>query len=220
MSAGPLPRAEEADVVLTDKPRPKVESAPNAIMMRAMDYARTIKALLLADPPRWSVLGRVQSLGLPDCWVGAGFVRNAVWDSLHGFPASRPVGDIDVLWFDPDRVAPSVDDQLEAELRALDPAIGWSVKNQARMHVRNGDAPYISTADAMRYWPETATAVAARRTESGGCEITAPFGLDDLFALIVRPTPRFLGEKHRAYLKRVDAKGWRSSWPRLRMEAG
>ncbi|WRQ77412.1 nucleotidyltransferase family protein [Pseudomonas saxonica] len=26
----------------------------------------------------------VRSLNLPDCWIGAGFLRNAVWDYLHG----------------------------------------------------------------------------------------------------------------------------------------
>ena len=32
-------------------------------------------------------LERVAQLGLPDCWIAAGFVRNAVWDVLHGWPA-------------------------------------------------------------------------------------------------------------------------------------
>lgn len=36
-------------------------------------------------------------------------------------------------------------------------ALGLPVKNQARMHLRNGDRPYQSATDAMRYWPETAT---------------------------------------------------------------
>jgi hypothetical protein len=28
------------------------------------------------------------------------------------------------------------------------------------MHMKNGDAPYLSAVDAMRFWPETATSVA------------------------------------------------------------
>jgi hypothetical protein len=47
----------------------------------------------------------------------------------------------------------------------------------------------------MRYWPETATAVAVRRNDEDGCEVAAPFGVDDLFGLILRPTPRFAREK-------------------------
>ena len=67
----------------------------------------------------------------------------------------------------------------------------------------------------MRHWPETATAVAARRTDQGGCEIAAPFGFDDLFNLVLRPTPRFEGGKRPIYLDRVEVKGWLRSWPLL-----
>ena len=88
------------------------------------------------------------------------------------------------------------------------------------MHLRNGDAPYASAVEAMRYWPETATAVAARQTKQGTYEIAAPFGTDDLFALILRPTPRFWGEKQQVYLDRVSTKGWLETWPLLRTTYG
>jgi uncharacterized protein len=159
----------------------------------------------------------VPSLGLPDCWVGAGFIRNAVWDHLHGRPPSRHFGDVDVIWFCAERAEPAEDIGLEAVLRAWDPSVFWSVKDQARMHLRNCDAPYRSAVEAMRSWPETATAVAARHAEDGACEIAAPFGLDDLFNLILRSTPRFAHEKHQVYLDRVRSKGWLTAWPLLRM---
>jgi uncharacterized protein len=188
--------------------------------MVAVDHASTLQSILSNDPLRWHVLGVVRSLGLPECWVGAGFVRNAVRDHLHGRPTSRSPDDVDVLWFCTGRAEPSEDRKLEAALRTLDPSIRWSVKNQSRMHLRNGDAPYASAVEAMRHWPETATAVATRRTEGGRCEIVAPFGLEDLFGLFLRPTPRFAGEKRPAYLDRARAKGWLAAWPLLRMEVG
>ncbi len=85
------------------------------------------------------------------------------------------------------------------------------------MHLRNEDAPYTSAAEAMRCWPETATAVAAHQTEDGTYEIAAPFGMDDLFTLMLRSTPRFSGNKHGVYLDRVRSKRWLETWPRLRM---
>ena len=185
-----------------------------------MDHASTLRTILSDDPMRWRILGMVRSLELPDCWVGAGFVRNAVWAYLHGAPVCGPSGDVDVLWFCPARAELSEDRRIEAALRALEPSIPWSVKNQARMHLRNSDAPYSSAVEAMRHWPETATAVAARRTDRDYCEIAAPFGLDDLFGLILRPTPRFVGEKYGKFLERVRAKGWLAAWPLLRTEAG
>ena len=184
-----------------------------------MDATFRLRAILRADPLRWRLLNVVQALDLPDSWIGAGFVRNAVWDHLHQRAPSPPDGDVDVIWYDPHRADPAEDLGHEAALRTAEPSIIWSVKNQARMHERNGDAPYASAVDAMRYWPETATAVAARRQDHDRCEIAAPFGLEDLLGLVLRPTPRFSGEKRRVYEERLRTKGWTASWPHLR-EAG
>jgi hypothetical protein len=182
-----------------------------------MKHASALQAILASDPARCGVLAMVRSLGLPDCWVGAGFIRNAVWDYLHDRPPSRHTRGVDVVWFCPERARPAEDKEVEAALRALDPSVDWSVKNQARMHLRNGDAPYGSAVDAIGHWPETATTVAARWTPAGSCEIAAPFGLGDLFDLVLRPTPRFAGEKRGVYLDRVQSKGWLAIWPRLRL---
>jgi len=181
-----------------------------------MNNASRVQAIISGDPTRWRLLDIVRSLRLPDCWIGAGFVRNAVWDCLHGRAPSPLSGDVDVVWFDPARVDACEDRKVEAALRTLDPSVEWSVKNQARMHVRNDDAPYVSATDAMRHWPETATAVAVRRSDQDHCDVAAPLGLDDLFGLIVRPTPRFADEKRQLYNDRVQAKGWLQTWPLLR----
>lgn len=183
-----------------------------------MKRASALQAILANDPARCSVLAMVRSLELPDCWVGAGFIRNAVWDYLHDRPPARHAGDVDVIWFCRERAWPSEDQRLEAALRALDPSVDWSVRNQARMHGRNGDAPYASAFEAIGHWPETATAVAVRQTAEGACEIAAPFGLGDLFDPVLRPTPRFAaGDKRAMYLERIRSKGWLAIWPRLRI---
>ncbi|WP_367372369.1 nucleotidyltransferase family protein [Pseudomonas lini] len=185
-----------------------------------MNNASRVQTIISEDPARWRLLQLVHSLGLPDCWVGAGFARNAVWDYLHGRFPSPISTDVDVIWFDPSHCTPSDDRALEAALRDLDPTVLWSVKNQARMHVQNGDKPYISTTDAMRYWPETATAIAVRLGEGNTCEVSAPLGLDDLFNLIIRPTWKFTEEKKAMYKERLKSKGWTTTWPRLRQEPG
>ncbi|HUH85072.1 MAG TPA: nucleotidyltransferase family protein [Stellaceae bacterium] len=108
------------------------------------------------------ILGLVETLDLPDCWVGAGFVRNVIWDALHERPWSASYGDVDVVYFDAGNLSPDRDRRIEVALKRLTPDIPWSVKNQARMHIANGDPPYADTADALRHWPETCTAVALR----------------------------------------------------------
>ncbi|MDB5768773.1 MAG: hypothetical protein JWQ61_3587 [Collimonas fungivorans] len=184
-----------------------------------MKHAGDLKALLQADPERLRILALVHSLRLPDCWIAAGFVRNAVWDFLHGQTPSPPSGDVDVIWFDPSQQSADADLQIENSLKSLDASIEWSVKNQRRMHVRNGDAPYQSASDAMRFWPETATAVAVRYADGNGPEIAAPFGLDDLYSAIVRPTPCFVDAKRAQFDDRLRSKNWLSRWPLLRVEA-
>jgi hypothetical protein len=172
--------------------------------------------IIASDSNRLDLLRLVHSLQLPDCWVGAGFVRNAVWDHLHGRPPGPVAGDVDVIWYDPHRATPLVDLELETTLRGLNPDVLWSVKNQARMHARNGDRPYSSSADAMRHWVETATAVAIRWRADNSCEVCAPLGLDDLFALILRPGFRFTADKYSIYQERAQAKRWQEQWPLLR----
>jgi Nucleotidyltransferase len=62
-------------------------------------HARQLTQIIRGDARRWAVLAQVRALGLPDCWVAAGFVRDAVWDHLHGY-APQLLGDVDVIWFD------------------------------------------------------------------------------------------------------------------------
>ena len=174
-----------------------------------------LRSLIASDRQRMRVLDIVKELALPDCWIAAGFVRSCVWDYMHQRSSSPLPRDIDVIWYDPTQTMPERDAILESRLRARDSSPGWSVKNQARMHGRNADEPYLSSSDAMRYWPETATAVGVRLDRQGHVDIAAPFGLDDLFALTVRPTQRFAVEKHAVYVDRIRSKDWQATWPNL-----
>ncbi|MBI1244420.1 MAG: hypothetical protein GC202_05390 [Alphaproteobacteria bacterium] len=180
--------------------------------------SRAIADLIAADRARLRVLAMVADLDLPDCWIGGGFVRSPVWDRLSGRTPKFPDGDVDVLWFDRERTNPEIDTQLEERLARRDPQLEWSVKNQARMHLRNGDAPYASTADAMRHWVETATAVAVRLA-GGEIEVSAPFGFEDLFSMTVRPTPRFVGARIGEAVARLHAKRWLDRWTSLTISA-
>lgn len=185
--------------------------------MTADEQAAALQALMLSDPWRLRLLHAVRGLGLPDCWIAAGFVRNAVWDFLCGRPAAPGGGDIDVIWHDPARTDREADVAIEARLRRVEATADWSVKNQARMHLRNGDRPYRCSADAMSCWPETATAVGVRLRADGGLDIAAPHGLGDLYAGILRPTPAFRHGKRAIFNARVRDKQWLKLWPVLQL---
>jgi len=171
-----------------------------------------LAAFILARAEMLRALQAVARLDLPDAWIGAGFIRNAVWDALHG-TGHVALDDADVVFFDRAHADAERDRSIEAELHRIWPQILWSVKNQARMHARNGDAPYGDTLDAVTHWPETATAIAARWRD-GRLDVMAPHGCGDLFGLIVRPTPAYAGRLD-IVRRRIRDKGWLLRWPRL-----
>lgn len=162
----------------------------------------------------WEAIKIVRQLNLPDWAIGAGFVRNAVWDHLHGFTEMTPLNDIDVLYFDPTDLTVEQDMRIEEELFAIDPDRPWSVHNQARMHIRNNDQAYRSTADAISYWLETATGVAVTMDRSDQLTIIAPFGLSDLIGMESRPTAAAM-IRSEWYRERMTSKNWPGTWPRV-----
>jgi hypothetical protein len=179
-----------------------------------MQGRRDVIAFLEDQPGIVPLLTAVARLGIDDCWIGAGLIRNAIWDHLHGFHVGLAAGsDVDVVYCDSEHSSLEHDLAIEARLRSKLPDIPWSVHNQARMPACNGKV-YRNTEDAIRCWPETATAIAARTT-NGRVEIMAPYGMDDLIGLIVRPTPKFM-KRLPLYRERIASKGWARRWPKLR----
>lgn len=184
------------------------------------EAARRLKLidLVAADGQAMAILRAVRDLGLNDWAIGAGFVRNRVWDWLSGHPQNTPFADIDVLYHDTVDVRLEAEKRLERRLQAVMLDVPpWSVKNQARMHWRNGDPPYGSTENALHFWLEPPTCVAVRLETDDRLTVLAPFGLADLFSLVVRPTPSGL-RRLDSYRERMGAKNWTARWPRLRIE--
>ncbi len=162
-------------------------------------------------------LRAVRELGLPDWAIGAGFVRNAVWDRLHGFRKPTPLSDIDVLFCDPSDASKAREAKIEAALALALPDRPWSVRNQARMHIRKSDRPYASTADAMSFWLETPTCVAVHLDHRDVITVIAPYGLSDLIGMRGAPTQRGR-ENFDQYMERMKSKNWPRIWPKVRVE--
>jgi len=171
-----------------------------------------IIAWIKQDASRMEALQLVSQLPLPDWCLGAGFVRNLVWDRLHQYQENTPLNDIDVVYFDPDNTSPDADIGYEQRLCALS-SHPWSVKNQARMHLRHGHAPYSSTAEAISHWVEIETAVGAKLNAAGEIELVAPLGIEALFNFTISHNPRH--SQPWILRERAVEKGWLTRWPRL-----
>ncbi|MEZ8018934.1 nucleotidyltransferase family protein [Vibrio splendidus] len=174
--------------------------------------ADRIVRLIKQDPLRMQVLDCVSQLGLPQCYIAAGFVRNLVWDYLHGYVSPTPLNDIDVIYFDPNDTSYESALRYEVQLQEWLPELNWQVRNQASMHTRNGDKPYQSTLGAMSYWPEKETAIAVKQNPTGEIECISAFGLESLFDLKITPNPN---RSKDVFDQRVQSKKWLTHWPKL-----
>ena len=129
-------------------------------------------------------------------------------------PRSVIIIDVDVIYFNVDDQTVSSERAFEEALTDAMPLVPWSVRNQARMHENFGTPRALSTLDAMRYWPETVTAIAVQKGPQGGVRFVSCYGVDDLIGLAVRPTP---GGSLPVYQQRIMEKDWRTIWPKLRV---
>ncbi|MDH6370815.1 hypothetical protein M2444_002600 [Paenibacillus sp. PastF-3] len=189
--------------------------------MQKLEHEADIIQLVQNDPWMMDILENARSLQLPDWWVCAGFVRAKIWDTLHGFEERTPLPDVDVIYYDDSNLQEEVEKDWEARLRSLNPAIPWSVKNEARMHTVNQLPPYTSAVDAISKFPETATALGLSLDPSGKILLVAPHGIYDVIHVVLRPTPHFTENPSLLpiYEQRVIKKNWQATWKQLQISA-
>ncbi len=179
-----------------------------------------LAALVRADAGLMHVLTTVRALELPDWRLVSGAVYQAAWNARTGRPAGYGVKDYDLAYFDASDLSYEAEDVvIKRVASAFDEPFRRQVevRNQARVHLwfqnRFGE-PYDalgSTDEALERFVAPTFAVGLRLEADDSLSIAAPFGLDDVFAMTIRPNPN-----------RPVAKGWakavdsaRARWPEL-----
>jgi hypothetical protein len=167
----------------------------------------------------WPALIAVRGLNLPSWCIGAGAVRNLVWDSLHDFETPSALSDIDVAHFDASDLSAESDTEIQRCLNNAHPFVPWEVTNQAAVHTWYEAAfghpvsPLVSLEDAVAGWPEFATSVGLTLRDDDSIDVIAPYGLDDLFAMVVRRNPTRVNVD--TYRKRIEQKQYQKRWPHV-----
>ena len=204
-------RKPPAGPIATQSPSPSPAQARARTQATDTDSIdRAFVSELLSNSTALMPVLRVLALVSPTLWLSGGSVRNYVWDWATG--KRTPIHDFDVAYFDSTDLSPGREKVLENEIRChLPSTCKISVKNQARMHLVNNEPARTSLEDAIRNFPETATALATRVSQ-GELELLAPHGLADLLNLIVRPTP-FHAHARAAFERRLNEKKWLENWP-------
>lgn len=189
--------------------------------MDEQQYTRELIQIMRAAPWFMQILEAARACDPPDWLIGAGVLRNLVWDHLHSYQTSTSVADIDVIFFDPENLSSQRDQAVQEQLTSLLPHIPWEATNQAAVHLWYEDVfgfavpPFRSSAEAVATWPETATSVAARLLPNDEIQIIAPCGLADLFAMILRRNPRRVTRE--IFCRRLEEKQILRKWPRVQV---
>jgi len=176
-----------------------------------------IRRLVVSDDWMMQVLRAAEKLNLPDWWIGAGFLRNKVWNAIEN-NADHSISDIDLVYFDSNDVTTETDWLYDKNMKDIFPNVDWEIRNQARMHYVNNFNPFKSTEDGISHWVETATCVAVK-LEKDELKFLFCYGIDDLVNLVARPNPIFqTAELINIFYSRLEKKNWQKTWPHLRLE--
>jgi uncharacterized protein len=168
-----------------------------------------------------SALSAARKLGLSSWCIGAGAVRNLVWDRLHNYQSPSALSDIDVAYFDASVLAPEQDAELQEKLTQLLPGLPWEVTNQAAVHMwfesyfGHSVEPLPSLEAAVASWPEYATSVGVTLRADNTIQVIAPYGLEDLFSMTVRRNPSRVSVE--TYRERVAQKRYAERWPSVKI---
>ncbi len=183
-------------------------------------HAESLTRVVLASPVLQPVLERWDQLALPDCWLAAGALAQTFWNAAHELPPEHGISDIDIVYFDDRDLSEQAEAAHSARINATfsECRIRLDVKNEARVHLwyerRFGYPirPYASIQDAVATFPTTATSVGIR-PDLETIELCAPFGLNDLVQLVVRPNKAQVTAE--IYAAKVNR--WKQLWPRLKI---
>jgi hypothetical protein len=162
------------------------------------DLEARLEAIVRRSPTLMQVLQTARDLSLPDWMIFSGAIYQRVLNHLTDRDLDYGIKDYDLGYHDASDTSYEAEDVVIRRVAAaFEPPLRElvEVRNQARVHLwfegKFGEpyAPLSSTAEALGRFTTVAFAVGVRLEPDGRLTIAAPFGLDDLFALRLRPNP-------------------------------
>ncbi|MFC3079292.1 nucleotidyltransferase family protein [Phenylobacterium terrae] len=188
------------------------------------DLTARLEAILRRTEGLMKVMETAQQLALPDWLIFSGAVYQPVINHLTGRPLDYGLKDYDLGYFDPSDTSYEAEDVVIRKVAAaFEPPLRdlVEVRNQARVHLwfegKFGEpyAPLSRSAEALERFTSATFAVGARLEPDGEMTIVAPFGLEDIFALRLRPNPL-----HKTGGFARTAAAAKQRWPELQIIEG
>jgi uncharacterized protein len=191
---------------------------PWSVMSEPQIHEARLRAILYADEDLMAFLRTARSLDLPQWRFVSGGIYQTVWNHLTDTPRGTGIKDFDLIYFDDSDLGWEAED---AVIKRAETVFGdrWpvEVRNQARVHLwyeQRFGAPYTrlrSADESLERYASTPHAIGVRLLENDDFDMVAPFGLRDIFDMVVRPN-RFLPSAATHEAKAARAK---AIWPRL-----
>lgn len=177
------------------------------------------RTALHENPTLVEVLARAAAMNLPGWYLVAGCLYQTVWNVVSGQPAQAGILDYDLAYFDDSDLSWEAEDTV---IRAGNTVFAGlpapvQIRNQARVHLWYEPKfglpcpPHASTEAAIDTFEATVACLGVRLEPGGRWRVYAPFGLSDMFNLVVRPNP-VLAPRH---VYRAKTARWQRQWPGL-----
>src|ERR1019366_4952897 len=179
---------------------------------------KSLESILGKSDVVQSVLDGAQQLDAPNWYLGAGCISQTVWNYLHGYDIESNIKDFDLVYCDASDLSYEAEDAIIKRAKEIFGDLNVEVRTQARVHLwlekkfGQKTKPYLTTEEGINDWPTTATCVAVRKAEAE-LLVYAPYGLNDLFGMVLRPNKAVI-QKERYEHK---AAKWTKLWPQLKV---
>ena len=159
------------------------------------EQLRRFETIIRDDPDLMQLLASTRSVRLAQWRLVAGCLYQTVWNVLTGRKRGTGIKDYDLIYFDDSDLSWAAEDRvIRVVASATRGCVGpVEVRNQARVHLwfeaRFGTAyPQLYSADeAIRRYASIVHAIGVRLEYDDRLDVVAPFGLDDLFSMVIRP---------------------------------
>ena len=180
-----------------------------------MNRADELIAAAFANPVNKAILRRLPDLGVAQAHLVAGCLYQAVWNRISVWGPDAHVKDYDVFYFDDGDLSWEAEDRVIRRAADLfgDLGVVVEVKNQARVHLWyrerfGGDYPRLtSSRDGIDRYLMPCTCVGL----STGGDLYAPYGLDELWAGLLRMNP--VNPQPARFIEKAES--YRARWPWL-----
>ena len=140
---------------------------PNTRPATKSEQQRRFEAIIRADPDLMRLLRAIRSIGLPQWRLVAGCLYQTVWNVLTGRARGRGIRDYDLIYFDED--------------------LSWAAEDAMIRRVAVAARGCVGPVETRNQYASVVHAVGVRLGDDDRLDVAAPFGLDDVFAMVIRP---------------------------------